>query len=97
LLKACLEDTLPMTETERMQRALDIIADTGQKERKWIEDKSRMALAQGRPTMFDKELNNQITVHEQRLKAIRQIFARCNEEASHRRQADPSALKCQPP
>ena len=90
-LKACLEDTLPMTETERMQRALDIIADTGQKERKWIEDKSRMALAQGRPTTFDKELNDQIAVHEQRLKAIRQIFARRNEEASRRRQADPSA------
>lgn len=87
-LKTCLEDTLPMTETERMQRALDIIADTGQKERKWIEDKSRMALAQGKPSTFDSELNDQIAVHEQRLKAIRQIFARRNEEASRRRQAE---------
>ena len=76
-----------------MQQALDIITDTGQKERKWIKDKSRMALAQGRPTMFDKELNNQITVHEQWLKAIHQIFAWCNEEALCHHQADPSALK----
>ena len=90
-LKACLEDTLPMTETERMQRALDIIAETGQKERKWIEDKSRMALAQGKPTTFDKELNDQISVHEQRLKAIRHIFTRRNEEASRRRQAELNA------
>jgi len=82
-----------MTETEHMQQTLNIIADMGQKERKWIKDNSRMALAQGRPTMFNKELNNQIVVHEQRLKAIRQIFARCNEEALCHCQADPSALK----
>lgn len=40
-LKACLEDTPPMAETERLQRALHIIiTDTGQMERKGIEDKS---------------------------------------------------------
>jgi len=57
-LKAYLEDTLPMTETERM--ALCTVTDTGQNERKWIENKIRMALAQGKSTAFDKELNDQI-------------------------------------
>lgn len=74
-LKACLEDTLPMTETERMQRAFDVNADTGRKERKLIEVKGRIALAQGKPSTFDKELDDQIAVQEQRLKAICQIFA----------------------
>ena len=75
-LTACLEDTLLMSETERMQRALHISSYIAQKERKWIEDKGRMALAQDKPTTFNKELNFQLLVHEQRLKAIRSIFVR---------------------
>ena len=72
-LKACFEDTL-MSETERVQRALYISSHIAQKERGWIENKGRMALAQGKPTTFDKELNDQLSVHEQRLKIIGHFF-----------------------
>jgi len=42
--------------------------------------------------MFDKEFDDRIAVHERWLKAIRRIFAWCN-EVSCCHQADPSALK----
>ena len=84
-MKACLEDALPMTGTERMQRALDILAEIDSTERQWIEYQSQLALAQGQQTTFDKELNYQVSVQEQRLNTLRQIFALRSEETPHRK------------
>lgn len=89
-LQIVLNDPKPMDETERLQRALDVVADTGQAERDWIEEKNRLALQERRPSTFDKELNDQSALQEARMKQVRSLIKE-RVDRQYRQQADARA------
>lgn len=73
-LQKLLNDPKLTDKTLRLVRALEVVAETGQAERDWTEEKNRKAIMERRPSTFDNELSDQSTLQEARMRQVRALI-----------------------